>query len=209
MPVIEAVPIDRMLSVGAWIDEDVQQLDAAILDMGNVNPCHGRGGPSDGPARQNSRAAPLWPTACLVAGSSPAGPTNESMAYQVVRPITAPETLRSVYVYVCHALAPASLVLHFVTDWTIFTSIADLAGSSYERAGSYRILPTDRWSLRRARSAPGAIIRKSDVMPTLEERLAALAISFSEPDHPRPAPAWSLLDAFHPCDPKLLCNAGY
>ncbi len=30
-----------MLSVGAWIDEDVQQLDAAILDMGNVNPCHG------------------------------------------------------------------------------------------------------------------------------------------------------------------------
>ena len=43
-----------------------------------------------------------------------AGPTNKSMAYQVLLPLTAPETPH--FVYVCHALAPARLVLHFVHD---------------------------------------------------------------------------------------------
>jgi len=36
------------------------------------------------------------------------------MAYQVLLPITAPET--PYFVYVCHALAAARLALHFVPD---------------------------------------------------------------------------------------------
>src|SRR5664279_951734 len=40
-------------------------------------------------------------------------------------------------------------------------------------------------------------------------RKPALTISFPEPDHPKPAPAWSLLEAFRPDDLELLCNADY
>src|SRR5712664_1230251 len=40
---IEAAQIERMLLVGAWINEDIEPLDTAVLNMGDVSPRHGHG----------------------------------------------------------------------------------------------------------------------------------------------------------------------
>src|SRR5882724_3559518 len=73
----------------------------------------------------------------LVAGSSPAGPTNKiSNLFGMVRDH---RTRNAPFVYAFHALATARLVLHFVADQALVTSIVDSAGTLYEMIGLCRI----------------------------------------------------------------------
>jgi hypothetical protein len=55
---IDAAQIERMLLVGAWINEDVEQLDTPVLNMGDVSPRHGHG------AISRTRAPPAMPRIC-------------------------------------------------------------------------------------------------------------------------------------------------
>ena len=46
-----------MLLVGAWINEDVEQLDTPVLNMGDVSPSHGHGAINRACAPEESRSA--------------------------------------------------------------------------------------------------------------------------------------------------------